>query len=602
MSTCGVCFEEYDREQHIPQLLNPCGHCLCLRCKQQLPLPVVISPSRVRRPPCPWCRTEIESFVENRALLTMIEEVQERPIESEETENPPPRFPLSEPLARRQIQMFLEAQCCRFPATPSADFPMYTVEVQKKFVDLVDQLWTEHCCFDIPELGAEEHPGESALRALREDSFGDEVMRRVVRQDPALRYLETLFGMLDYSQRDQIEAFLELLRGARATLTLQEYRVHILWDTENVRLADTPDFLGALEQLFCFLESRHIGVRRRFRVSAFFIAGKHQAPSKRMLKTMRDLGFELHDCPEGKKEEVDRQIERRLNTIADDYDPMKTRVVVISSDKDFIEPMRMLRGKGFLAYVLHNASAGSPHERALGVNPSGAFSIREALGPSLVHLLSVCPRCPGHVANERCNLCVSCQNCKRLVPPTAIVALSQTCETCCSTLKECQHCRSRFFPSLLVGSLCRGCKCQNPSCDQVAVSGGFCRAHVPAVPAVTRHPAPAEARPQEVDLPPGRHQSLHHLPATSSVCRGRIIRWGNRGFGFAEFSGLSAQVFVHISNFDDPEPDSSLLYGQPAIEAAMVPGWVRQTSKGVEIRRGCKCLSVTTALRTFSRR
>eukprot|EP00906_Rhabdomonas_costata_P037456 RCo052753 len=266
MSQCQRCFHDYDEHEHKPQQLNPCGHCACLSCTQEL-----TGEGAPRMPKCPWCRVQVHSIVENRGLILVPQENSPR-----DQIAPPPRLPLTEERARRQVEMFLENHCSRFAEGTGAsgtDFPVFATEIQKEFADLVDQLWTEHCCFDIPVLGrdpqdpSKPHPADVALLAVEANQGTPEVLA-AVQADPTLKYLRTLFGLIDNQKREDTEAFVRLMRSTHASLAFQEFRVHVLWDTENIRLADTGEFLTALEQLFTFLEKQGIGSRYRFRLCA----------------------------------------------------------------------------------------------------------------------------------------------------------------------------------------------------------------------------------------------------------------------------------------------------------------------------------------------
>ena len=60
---CSICFNKYDNVKRKPYILNPCGHCFCLECLNQLPNKNI----------CPNDRGRIESKIFNRAVIEIIE-------------------------------------------------------------------------------------------------------------------------------------------------------------------------------------------------------------------------------------------------------------------------------------------------------------------------------------------------------------------------------------------------------------------------------------------------------------------------------------------------------------------------------------------------
>ena len=55
---CSICNECYDETEHKPFLLNPCGHCFCLKCIKAL-----------TKRECPECHGRIKSEIPNYAVL-----------------------------------------------------------------------------------------------------------------------------------------------------------------------------------------------------------------------------------------------------------------------------------------------------------------------------------------------------------------------------------------------------------------------------------------------------------------------------------------------------------------------------------------------------
>ena len=70
-ASCGVCFKQYDNENHVPKIL-PCEHTYCQSCLQ------IIGAETVDIK-CPECRTNHEvperGFMTNRALLDVVDEL-----------------------------------------------------------------------------------------------------------------------------------------------------------------------------------------------------------------------------------------------------------------------------------------------------------------------------------------------------------------------------------------------------------------------------------------------------------------------------------------------------------------------------------------------
>jgi hypothetical protein len=58
---CSICQEDYNENENKPYLINPCGHCMCLKCLYRLTSPL-----------CPHCRGKIESRTINRGILDCI--------------------------------------------------------------------------------------------------------------------------------------------------------------------------------------------------------------------------------------------------------------------------------------------------------------------------------------------------------------------------------------------------------------------------------------------------------------------------------------------------------------------------------------------------
>jgi len=58
---CSICQEDYNESENKPYLINPCGHCMCLKCLNQLPNQI-----------CPHCRGRIESRTINRGILECV--------------------------------------------------------------------------------------------------------------------------------------------------------------------------------------------------------------------------------------------------------------------------------------------------------------------------------------------------------------------------------------------------------------------------------------------------------------------------------------------------------------------------------------------------
>ena len=58
---CSICLENYNDNENKPYLINPCGHCMCLKCLNRLPQQV-----------CPHCRGKIESRIINRDVQNIV--------------------------------------------------------------------------------------------------------------------------------------------------------------------------------------------------------------------------------------------------------------------------------------------------------------------------------------------------------------------------------------------------------------------------------------------------------------------------------------------------------------------------------------------------
>ena len=61
---CSICQEDYNENENKPYLINPCGHCMCLKCLYRLSSPL-----------CPHCRGKIESRTINRGILDCIDTI-----------------------------------------------------------------------------------------------------------------------------------------------------------------------------------------------------------------------------------------------------------------------------------------------------------------------------------------------------------------------------------------------------------------------------------------------------------------------------------------------------------------------------------------------
>jgi hypothetical protein len=58
---CAICQDAYNENENKPYLINPCGHCMCLKCLNRLLQQV-----------CPHCRGKIESRTINRGILDFV--------------------------------------------------------------------------------------------------------------------------------------------------------------------------------------------------------------------------------------------------------------------------------------------------------------------------------------------------------------------------------------------------------------------------------------------------------------------------------------------------------------------------------------------------
>lgn len=177
--------------------------------------------------------------------------------------------------------------------------------------------------------------------------------------------------------------------------------------------------------LFSALKN-HLGeIWANFRLYVYFCPDKHRTLPRHHRDALATRA-KFRACRASKQEEVDREISNDVREVLTDYDPERTKIVIVSSDKDYCRDVRIAMRAGFSTYVIHAAQPGSNHEYTLKMDATEAFRLKDLLGEQLAR--RACGVCGCH----HCTCC-KCSGCKEIVS--------------CRDLKQgrCMRCRTRSF-------------------------------------------------------------------------------------------------------------------------------------------------------------
>eukprot|EP00760_Papus_ankaliazontas_P001324 PhM_4_TR10447/c0_g1_i14/m.96346 len=130
-----------------------------------------------------------------------------------------------------------------------------------------------------------------------------------------------------------------------------EKEILIFWDTENVH-PDGENTNDSVNLLRSFIIKENIGNPLRMSVEAFFCPFSQLTLSPKQMWGLRQASVTMVACCEAKKEEVDRQMERRIRREALRTTPERSTFVVISGDCDFNSVIEDVAQFGYDVHLL----------------------------------------------------------------------------------------------------------------------------------------------------------------------------------------------------------------------------------------------------------
>jgi hypothetical protein len=154
----------------------------------------------------------------------------------------------------------------------------------------------------------------------------------------------------------------------------KEKEILVFWDTENVPPAQMSQ--ESILQLRDFIRKNNIGNPLHMYVEAFFCPGSTLTLNPRQMWGLRQAGVTMVACCERKKEEVDRQMERRIHREISRTNPAKSVFMVISGDADFNQVIQDVAMSGYQVHLLTPADHSSVISGTDLVHPWHGFRFR----------------------------------------------------------------------------------------------------------------------------------------------------------------------------------------------------------------------------------
>eukprot|EP00760_Papus_ankaliazontas_P001327 PhM_4_TR10447/c0_g1_i4/m.96349 len=156
--------------------------------------------------------------------------------------------------------------------------------------------------------------------------------------------VESAVAAVDSSEDEQVHS-------QSSTQQANEKEILIFWDTENVH-PDGENTNDSVNLLRSFIIKENIGNPLRMSVEAFFCPFSQLTLSPKQMWGLRQASVTMVACCEAKKEEVDRQMERRIRREALRTTPERSTFVVISGDCDFNSVIEDVAQFGYDVHLL----------------------------------------------------------------------------------------------------------------------------------------------------------------------------------------------------------------------------------------------------------
>lgn len=172
----------------------------------------------------------------------------------------------------------------------------------------------------------------------------------VVQLEERLRSLSTPPGISGSNSNTQ---------GDKGRFHRQSSRVFIFWDIENLGVPRKCSAYRLAFRVLEYLDKRGVAAKSESHIT--FRAYYRPHCSNLSFTAQRDLtraGVELISVPSNKMEAADRVMENGIHRLvmAPELDALKSTIVLISGDYDFVDALEQARLKGFRVVIVHDVN------------------------------------------------------------------------------------------------------------------------------------------------------------------------------------------------------------------------------------------------------